>query len=149
MATWKRADGQPVLTLETIETVVRAFYARARSHPDLAEAFARVEDWEEHIARITHFWWLSLGGRRYRPDRFQVGPKHVALGVTGRQVDAWLALFEDTLQQQVNDERARADWLQRARHMGRSIRDLSEFYRQRARRTDDPHLAQRPSARRE
>lgn len=59
--TWKRPDGQPTLSLETIESVVRAFYARARTHPDLAEAFAQVDDWDEHIARITHFWWLSLG----------------------------------------------------------------------------------------
>ncbi|RLK47147.1 hemoglobin [Alkalispirillum mobile] len=137
----------PALAHETIDRVVRAFYARAREHPDLAATFARVEDWDEHIARISHFWWVSLGGRRYRPDRFQVGPRHVALGVTGRQVDAWLDLFEETLSEQVADDQARQDWLDRAHRMGRVIRGLGAFYERRDARTDDPHRGQRPSAR--
>lgn len=112
--------------LDTIAAVVDAFYNRIQQHPTLAEPFRRVTDWPEHKARLTHFWWLSLGGTRYRDDRYQVGPLHMSLGVTGALVDDWLALFRETLDAHL-DTKLADEWYRRAELMGRSIRMLSTF----------------------
>lgn len=112
--------------LETIAAVVDAFYDRIQQHPTLAEPFRRVTDWLEHKARLTHFWWLNLGGTRYRDDRYRVGPLHMTLGITDPLVDDWLALFRETLDAHL-DAGLAAEWYRRAELMGRSIRMLSTF----------------------
>lgn len=112
--------------LDTIRRVVDDFYDRIQRHPTLAEPFQRVGDWPEHKARLTHFWWLSLGGERYRDDQFRVGPAHMPLSITDELVTDWLTLFEATVRCHVEATLAEA-WLQRARHMGRSIRMLADW----------------------
>lgn len=114
---------------EAIARVVDDFYDRIQRHPTLAEPFQRVQDWPEHKARLTHFWWISLGGERYRDDQYRVAPAHLPLGITDELVDDWLALFRETLSRHLEPELAEA-WYARAAHMGRSIRMLSYF---------DPH----------
>ncbi|KAB7627771.1 group III truncated hemoglobin [Alkalilimnicola sp. S0819] len=109
-----------------VAAVVDDFYSRVQVHPTLAEPFGRVDDWPEHKARLTHFWWVSLGGEAYRDDRYRVAGAHMGLGVDGALVDDWLALFEQTLHDHLEPELAEA-WLQRARHMGRSIRAMLDF----------------------
>lgn len=111
--------------LDTVAAVVDDFYSRVQAHPTLAEPFRRVEDWPEHKRRLTHFWWISLGGERYRDDQYRVAPLHVPLGITDELVDDWLALFETTLHDHLPPELAEA-WMTRARNMGRSIRMLGE-----------------------
>lgn len=111
---------------DAIERVVDDFYNRIQQHPTLAAPFRQVEDWPEHKARLTHFWWISLGGKRYRDDQYRVAPVHMSLGITHELVDDWLALFEATLHDHLSDELAEA-WLDRARNMGRSIRLLADW----------------------
>lgn len=112
--------------LPRMRAVVDDFYDRVQKHPDLAGPFRIVADWDEHKARLSHFWWMSLGGPRYRPDEYSVAPKHALVGVTPALIDTWLALFEATLRDHLPAELAEA-WLARARNMGRSLKLMCEF----------------------
>ncbi|MEW6613793.1 MAG: group III truncated hemoglobin [Pseudomonadota bacterium] len=115
--------------LPRIRAVVDDFYDRIQRHPTLAEPFGIVSDWDEHKAHLTHFWWISLGGPRFRPDGYNLIDKHAPVGVTPALIDDWLALFAQTLADHLPPELAAA-WLERAVNMGRSLRLMCEFYQE-------------------
>lgn len=105
---------------EGVARVVQAFYARVRQHPTLQEPFARVHDWPEHEAILTHFWWVSLGGQRYLDYPYAVARKHMAAGFTPELLVDWLALFRDTVSAELPAEQA-AGWIKRAELIGESL----------------------------
>ena len=110
-----------------IAIIVDDFYRRVQQHPSLSKPFSIVQDWDEHKRHLTHFWWISLGGPAYRPDKYRVADKHVPLGITADLVDDWLMLFKATLQDHLPSELAEP-WLARASSMGESIRLMAVFY---------------------
>ncbi|MDN5872616.1 MAG: group III truncated hemoglobin [Nitrococcus sp.] len=132
----RQRDTHTAIGHEAICRVVDDFYDRIQHHSTLAEPFARVKDWPEHKARLSHFWWISLGGERYRDDQYRVASTHLPIGISDALVDDWLALFHATLDDHLEPELA-AQWFQRAEHMGRSIRMLGEW------KPESGHLAQR------
>lgn len=113
--------------LSRIQAVVDDFYARIQDHPTLAAPFGIVHDWPEHKARLSHFWWVSLGGAPYRDDRYRVAEKHLPVGLTDALVEDWLALFRQVLSEHLPEDPA-AYWYSRAENMGRSLRLMSTFY---------------------
>ena len=107
--------------LGAIRRVVQDFYARVRRDPLLGPRFAAVvEDWPAHEAKLTHFWWVSLGGPAYAPYRYRVVDAHARIAVRGEEIRHWLALFEDCLHAHLPADLA-APWLARAQAMGRSL----------------------------
>jgi len=110
-----------------VRAVVDDFYDRIQWHPTLAQPFAVVTDWEHHKARLTHFWWISLGGDAYAPYRYRIGEKHAPVGVTHALIDDWLTLFRRTLEDHLPPDLAGL-WFERAQRMGDSLRMLSDFY---------------------
>jgi hemoglobin len=77
-----------------IERLVRTFYEAARRDPVLGVIFARVTDWEAHIAKICAFWSsVALNTGRYHG---QPVAAHLPLGLERAHFDRWLALFEAT-----------------------------------------------------
>lgn len=122
----RQRDTHEAIGHAAIAAVVDDFYERIQRHPTLSGPFAQVQDWPEHKARLTHFWWLSLGGEAYRDDQYRVGQVHMRLGIKEALVDDWLALFRQTLEAHLAPEHVEA-WYHRAEHMGRSIRILSSF----------------------
>ena len=115
-----------LIGLDRIRAVVDDFYERIQRHPVLAEPFKVVGDWHEHKQRLVHFWWVSLGGERYRDYVYRVAPVHMQVGVTAKQVDLWLELFHATLLDHLEPELAE-QWYRRAANMGRSIRMVARF----------------------
>ncbi|WP_449255857.1 group III truncated hemoglobin [Bosea sp. (in: a-proteobacteria)] len=85
----------PDLREPMIGLLVRTFYERARRDEVIGPVFeAAVEDWDDHIAKITDFWSsVMLRTSRYngRPMR-----PHLILPLEGRHFDRWLDLFEAT-----------------------------------------------------
>lgn len=112
---------------ENVAHVVDTFYDRIQSHPTLAEPFSIIADWDEHKARLTHFWWMALGARAYASYQYEVGPKHAAIGVTSILIDDWLELFEQTMRETIDPDLADS-WLFRARRMGDSLRLVGRYY---------------------
>lgn len=82
------------LSRAMLERQVRAFYGTARQDALLGPVFARVQDWEPHIQRITDFWCnVALGERLYQGNPMGA---HLALGLEGEHFARWLALWEQT-----------------------------------------------------
>lgn len=114
-------DLAALLGRERITAVVADFYDRVRHDPELGPTFAGVRDWDEVKARIGHFWWLDLGGQRYRDDIYNPHTVHRHFGVRPEQVDPWLRLFETTVRDHLPAELADV-WLTRVRRMAEWVR---------------------------
>jgi len=73
---------------------VRRFYEAARFDPVLGPIFARVTDWESHLARITDFWSsVALMSGRYHGNPLE---RHRLLPIAGKHFARWLALWRAT-----------------------------------------------------
>ncbi|MCW3480225.1 group III truncated hemoglobin [Neisseriaceae bacterium JH1-16] len=112
---------------ERIAAVVARFYRRVRVHPTLAAPFDRVSNWTEHEAKLTHFWWTTLGGARYRDEELAVGRTHMEVGVTPALLADWLSLFRATLAEEPLSDELLLGWLERAERIGRSLLYLAQF----------------------
>ena len=106
---------------ETVKAIVGDFYDRVQEHPTLASPFEIVDDWEEHKAHLSHFWWVTLGGRPYRNKPYQVADKHVRAGFTPELLVDWLGLFRTTLSMHLPQDIA-DQWFARAANIGRSLK---------------------------
>jgi hemoglobin len=78
-----------------IETLVRAFYGRVRHDPLIGPVFeSKIQDWEEHIGRLSSFWSsVALGSRRYRGQPLAA---HLPLPIDSPHFDRWLEIFAQT-----------------------------------------------------
>lgn len=82
------------ITEHMIAELVATFYGRVRQDPLLAPIFARVSDWDEHLAKLRAFWSsVVLMSGRYHGQPMQA---HFPLSIEPRHFDRWLALFERT-----------------------------------------------------
>lgn len=110
----------PEIGWERIAGVVDAFYDQVTLHPSLRRPFSVVEDWPRHKERLTYFWWIVLGGEKFRREMYEPVPKHFRAGFNEILLSDWLALFEQTVRQVVPDALADA-WVERARQVGASL----------------------------
>jgi hemoglobin len=78
-----------------IETLVRAFYGRARLDPLIGPIFERnVADWDAHISRMCDFWSsVALMSGRYHGQPMTA---HLPLPIDTAHFDRWLELFAET-----------------------------------------------------
>jgi hemoglobin len=112
--------------LEKVGEVVSDFYETVQRHPSLSRPFGIVEDWPEHKAHLTHFWWVGLGGKPYRQKPYRVVEKHELAGFTPDLLVEWLALFRETLHRHLPEDLAE-QWYARAANIGRSLNLQYEF----------------------
>ena len=83
------------ITDETLGVLVRAFYARVRRDPEIGPLFdAAVEDWDEHLERLTAFWSsVMLTSGRYKGDPLTA---HRRQPVQPAMFARWLQLWGKT-----------------------------------------------------
>lgn len=111
--------------LDKVKAVVGDFYDRVQEHPTLARPFGIVDDWKEHKAHLSHFWWVTLGGRPYRNKPYQVAYKHAMAGFTPELLVDWLSLFRTTLDSHLPKDSGQ-EWFARAANIGRSLTLMHE-----------------------
>lgn len=101
-----------------LERLVRSFYARARRDAVIGHLFEGVQDWDEHITRITNFWSsVALLTGRYHGQPLAA---HSPLPLAPPHFARWLALFEQTASELCTQEGA--DYLmEKAQRIARSI----------------------------
>ncbi|PCH83208.1 MAG: preprotein translocase [Piscirickettsiaceae bacterium] len=109
-----------------IQKVISRFYDLIKDHPSLGSYFSDVKDWGELKARLGHFWWIDLGGERYREDIYNPHAVHRFLKIPPVLIDDWLLLFSTNLHEHLPKESAEI-WLARATQMAEWIRtDLQQ-----------------------
>lgn len=82
---------------KNIFDVVDDFYTRIQHDPILQTPFQSVSDWPEHINKLTHFWWIRLGGRPYLATDYNPVLKHYLAGFNSTLLQRWLQLFHATI----------------------------------------------------
>jgi hemoglobin len=111
-----------------ISKLVDEFYRRVRLHPHLGPVFnGAVEDWPEHLAKLKLFWQsvaLNAGVYTGRPMQAHMRVPSIEPAHFGE----WLHLFEQTLRDLAEDERAVEYFMMRANRIGESLK-LGLFYR--------------------
>nr|WP_325250151.1 group III truncated hemoglobin [Amylibacter sp.] len=113
------------VTRKDIERVVTRFYADVRQHPVIGPVFLDslsndAEIWRVHEAKITNFWANALLYER----SYDGNPMMVHSGISAIRPEMfthWLALFDDTLAQELPDAVAQ-QWSALAHRIGRGLR---------------------------
>lgn len=87
-------SGRTGITDAMIAELVDTFYGRVRTDPLLGPVFARVGNWDVHLAKLRAFWSsVVLLSGRYHGQPMQA---HFPLSIEPLHFDRWLALFEQT-----------------------------------------------------
>ena len=116
-------------THEDIFKVVDTFYTRVQEDSLLKVPFQSVHDWPEHIQRLTHFWWIRLGGRSYMNVSYNPVLKHFEAGFNAEFLKRWLELFHQTLKENLREDQANL-WILISEKMGQALTMKNEFYKQ-------------------
>lgn len=100
-----------IITLEDIKTLVDTFYTKVQLHPILSPVFnERIQDkWPEHLQKMYSFWQtILLEEYTYFGRPF---PPHAQLPVDATHFDAWLQLFNKTVDELFTGDKAtEAKW---------------------------------------
>lgn len=106
-----------------VDAVVHAFYDKLRAHPEMSGFFAHIEDFAQHEQHIAVFWWWAMGGRAERQRPFDMNGRHQPLGLTEQAFAQWLAVFRETLGEQLPPDLAEA-WFDLAQGIGANLRRM-------------------------
>jgi hemoglobin len=116
------------LSEDEIGHLVDCFYVKVRADPELGPIFERAiaGDWGPHLATMHDFWSsVMLTSGRYKGNPVAV---HLRLeGMEPQLFGRWLALFDDTCRELLDDEVADA-FLAKASRIAESLK-LALFYR--------------------
>lgn len=107
--------------------VVDDFYTRIQADPVLQIPFRSVHDWPDHIKRLTHFWWIRMGGRPYLFNQYNPVVKHFFAGFNRELLARWISIFEDTLKTHLKTEQSEF-WSMVVHRMGNALAAKNEFY---------------------
>ncbi|CAH0340839.1 DUF1971 domain-containing protein [Rhizobium sp. CECT 9324] len=90
-----------VLTEPEIAAVVRRFYDRVRNDDLLSNVFDVVEDWDEHLIRLSEFWSsVALMSGKYKGNPLAIHYVHrdrINPEMFDRWLELWRATTEDLL----------------------------------------------------
>lgn len=111
------------ITLDQVQQVVHAFYAKLLQHPQMAPFFVQIDNFAETEQRIVNFWWLSMGGKPEHAVKTDLIGKHFPLGIEQVHLEIWLAIFAETLGEQLPDALAR-EWMAKALQIGGRLKQI-------------------------
>lgn len=111
-----------------IHDVVDDFYNRIQIDSVLQIPFRSVENWPDHIQKLTHFWWIRLGGKPYLLNHYNPVAKHYFAGFNRELLTRWLAIFHDTLQSLLNPDQTEI-WKLISERMGEALFMKNEYFR--------------------
>lgn len=118
-----------LFTHSDIFKVVDDFYHRIQNDPVLQVPFQSVHDWPEHIDRITHFWWIRMGGSPYAFAQYNPVAKHYFAGFNQELLKRWLNLFHETLKDHLSPKHVEL-WLAVAEAIGRGLTIKDQMFRE-------------------
>ena len=124
----KAPSGIGRLSEDTIRHLVDRFYVKVRADPQLGPIFERAipGDWGPHLATMHNFWSsVMLTSGRYKGNPVAV---HLRLeGIEPQLFERWLALFDETCRELLDEDIAAA-FRAKAARIAESLK-LALFYR--------------------
>lgn len=115
-------------THDDIYQVVDIFYTRIQEDPVLKIPFQSVHDWPDHIRRLTHFWWIRLGGQPYLFAQYNPVAKHFFAGFNAELLERWLKIFHEVLKENLSPEQC-ALWKLVSERMGQGLSFKNEMFK--------------------
>ncbi|WP_018936010.1 group III truncated hemoglobin [Thioalkalivibrio sp. ALJ24] len=106
---------------EQIRAVIEEFYRRLSADPRIGHHFERIEDFEDHVRRISDFWYQNLGGRLEQPPTIDMVGKHAPLRLTEDDLQAWMEHFRATTDEMLDPAHAK-EWQQLAEGIASRMR---------------------------
>ncbi len=116
-------------TFEQVFSVVDTFYQRIQIDEILKVPFQSVHDWPEHIDRITHFWWIRLGGTPYLFTTYNPVQKHFEAGFNKELLERWLSIFKSVQEEKLNQQQV-AVWSFIAERIGQGLTIRNDMLRE-------------------
>jgi hemoglobin len=117
-----------IIQLEDIKLLVDSFYTKVRNDELLAPIFnERIKDkWPQHLDKMYRFWeTVLLETHSYHGSPFA---PHAALPIDAQHFDKWLELFQSTLDEYFEGEKAdEAHW--RASKMAEMFQMKLNYFR--------------------
>ena len=71
-------DITEAIGLIIVECILVVFYTTVRQHPTWAVPFAKATDFPKLLRQLSHFWKVTLGGKRYLNYRYNLPENHAA-----------------------------------------------------------------------
>ena len=109
-----------ISTRKDIYLLVSSFYAKVRKDPDLGPFFRSIEDWDEHLDKLTTFWESSLFLKtKYYGDPLQAHVKadqENNQSISNLHFGIWLNLWYQTI-----DELFEGDYAENAKRRARKM----------------------------
>jgi truncated hemoglobin YjbI len=113
-----------------IHSVIEKFYSKAVVDPIIGFHFRKIQEFEgvdplrppieafaQHIPRITNFWRMQLLDEKNLEEiPFNLIKTHEYLGLKRGQIDRWLMLFIETINESNFDESFKELWQKKASH---------------------------------
>lgn len=88
-----------------LSRLLHHFYSDVRQHRVIGPIFnARIENWGEHIAKITEFWARATGGPSIYAGQMPL--KHLSLGLEPEHFGFWLELWDFNCRRHLAPEEA-------------------------------------------
>ena len=115
-------------THHDIHRVVNIFYNRIQHDPILKVPFSSVHDWPEHVKKLTHFWWVRLGGKPYLFYPYNPVEKHFFAGFNSELLARWLMIFHDTLKKNLKEDQFNL-WALISTKMGQGLSMKNEIFK--------------------
>jgi hemoglobin len=112
-----------IINYSQVQQVVHAFYNKLIHHDELAHFFKHIDDFDSHEKRVSDFWWLALGGKLDKTPKIDMIGKHFPLGIQQENLETWLAIFSETLGEELNEEAA-IIWMDKALQIGARIKQI-------------------------
>lgn len=106
-------------TYDLILEIIHAFYDKAKTDILIGYHFRHIENFETHIPRIADFWQLQLTGTIDNPQSlpFNIIDTHKHLMVKTGEVDRWVMLFTNTLDEFIQKQKLSSEqkefWLKK------------------------------------
>ena len=117
-----------ILNIEDVKLLVDNFYEKVRNNELLSSIFNDVikENWPAHLEKMYGFWQtLLLDVQAYSGSPFL---KHAKLPIKEEHFDAWISLFNETVDSHFTGEKAtEAKW--RAARMSEMFQYKLDYYK--------------------
>jgi len=99
--------------MSPIQRVVHKFYDKAKVDILIGYHFRHIQDFDSHIPRIVHFWEIQLLGAPLTMQPFDLISAHKPLGIKVGEVNRWVKLFIETLEEENVEQDLKDKWLQK------------------------------------
>lgn len=106
--------------------VVDAFYKKVASNQYLRGPFGVVDNWPEHIEKLTHFWWTRFGGNPYMDVTYNPVQKHFETGFSEELLEVWTNLFQETVSSTLSEEQSEV-WMMYVKGIGKALNFNNEL----------------------